>query len=260
MGTYFADLHATPESQLGGKKCDLADTPEVAVLRNAETFQALMALGKALFFQLRYREAIDAYTRAIALEPENITGYRQRAARYLATLQIPQATADFLRCRELGGDAEDLCYRLGLCHYLSGEYGEAMAELEKCYPLCDEEMGIAVIFWHTLSAWRRGTAPTLLKEKYHSGMKVGHHTGYAFAMGVASGYITDADFRLAAEGEDLEFSIMAYGVYVYREHLGMPSHALLEEILRRDGFWISYAYLAAWNDGKGREDVHPGKL
>jgi thioredoxin-like negative regulator of GroEL len=83
-------------------------------------------------------------------------------------------------------------------------------------------------------------------------MEVGHHTAYDFAMAVAAGYV-DVDkalVRLKAEKDDLEYSIMAYGVAAVLKQDGRREEALelIREIVRRDGFWISYAYIAAWND------------
>ena len=252
MGKYFADIHGTPASQMGNESCELSDTVEVAKLRNAETYDELLALGKALCYQLRYREAVEVYTKAISRSPEDIRAYRQRAARYITTLQPLAAIQDFLRCRSLGGDEVDISYRLGLCHYLAGNYAEAMKELEHCYPLCDDEMGIAVIFWHTLSAWRLQLPTKLLNAAYHPGMNVGHHTAYEFTMAVASGRceLVDAMKRLEAEPEDLEYSIMAYGVAAVLNHMDKKNEAkkLIRNLLERDGFWISYAYIAAWND------------
>ena len=61
-----------------------------------------------------------------------------------------------------------------------------MEVFEGCMPLCDDEMGIAVLYWHTLSAARTEKAPMLLKY-YRPDMAVGHHTAYEKAMRVWSG-------------------------------------------------------------------------
>ena len=159
MGQFFADIHASAASQLGNAPCGLTDSPEAAALRGGTTYDELLNLGKALCYQLRYHEAIAVYSRAIAMEPDTVTAIRQRAARYITTLQPEMAIRDFLRCRELGGDEMDISYRLGICHFLAGSYADAMAELTRCLPLCDDEMGIAAIFWHTLCAWRCGKMP-----------------------------------------------------------------------------------------------------
>ena len=256
MGQFFADIHASAASQLGNTPCVIADSAEVTALRRAESYGELLELGKALCYQLRYHDAIEIYSKAIDVEPDNILAVRQRAARYITTLQPEKAIEDFLRCRELGGDEMDISYRLGICYYLTENYTEAMAELTKCFPLCDDEMGIAVIFWHTLSAWRSGSIPSLLYCSYREDMQVGHHTAYAFAMKLAAermSYSCALD-ALEKQSDDLEYSIMAYGVAEFMDCNSLDSVALRKELINRDSFWISYCYVAAWKDAYGKRD------
>lgn len=259
MGKYFEDIHATAQSQLDGVGAVPEDSVEVAEKRAGITFAELMELGKALCAQLRYREAIDVYTMAIRTKPDEMSGYRQRAARYLATLQPREAMLDFAKCRQLGADEQDISYRMGLCHYFAGEYEACMEEMEYCFPLCDEEMGIAAIFWHTLSAWRCSGRTVLLEEKYHSGMQVGHHTAYETVMALAAGTMQMEEMkeRLHDEAEDLEFSLLAYGTAAVLAKQGKAEEAeiLISEVIRRDSFWISFGYLAAWNDRKREQKI-----
>lgn len=52
------------------------------------------------------------------------------------------------------------------------------------------------------------------------------------------------------ENNDLESVITLYGLCIYASYSEQSSCArkIMEQILQRDGFWPSYAYLAAWND------------
>lgn len=114
------------------------------------------------------------------------------------------------------------------------------------------------MYWHSICAYRTDAAPALLKG-YHLGMKVGHHTAYEKAVRLLSGNI-DPDSALTllkAETEDLEFSIFAYGAAQHLIHIGRSSEAdaLIEGVLVRDGFWPSFAFLAAWNDRNGGLNV-----
>lgn len=221
-------------------------------LRGAENYEGFLALGDALSYQLRFREAIDAYSLAAAMFPKRPAAYRRRAGRYLSTLQIDEAMDDLMRCCVLSGENRELSYRMGLCLYLSGEYIEAMDEFETYYSQWDDEMRIALIYWHTLSAWRAGTEPVLLRDTYHEGMEVGHHTAYEVCMAAASGRtdLFDELAHLTEIEDDLEYSILAYGLagcLAQREHRN-SAERIIRSSIQRDRFWISYAYLAAWND------------
>ena len=239
---------ASLESQLLGRPVSVADSPAVMQARQrCDTAGDLVALGQALSRQLRYREAIDVYSAALALEPDNCRILRLRAGSYLSTLQASAALRDFHRCLELGGEKQDCLYRMGLAQYYAGNYAYASSFLEDCFPLCDEEMGIAVIYWHTLTQVRRGTPPTLLKA-YHPGMKVGHHTAYEKAVAVWAG-VKDFDElleELESQRDDLEYGIALYGLIFHP--ICQKREEYLSRLLCRDGFWFSFAYLAAWID------------
>ena len=183
----FDELHAGVGSQIMNLPAGIPDSEAVTQAKALpDSVGKFMALGKALSRQLRYREAIDAYTEGLKTEPESLPLLRLRAGRYLTTLQNDLAIADFKKCLSLGADKPDCLYRIGLAHYYAGRYAQAIEMFENCMPLCDEEMGIAVIYWHTLSAAWAKKPPALLKD-YHPGMAVGHHTAYEKAMQVWSG-------------------------------------------------------------------------
>lgn len=244
----FDALHAGIESQIRDLPSGIPDSEAVVQARalpmSAESY---MALGKALSRQLRYREAIGAYSEGLKLKSDDLPLLRLRAGRYLTTLQSERAIPDFEKCLALGAERLDCLYRIGLAHYYAGRYEKAMELLEGCMPLCDDEMGIALIYWHTLSAVRAEKTPTLLK-RYRLGMAVGHHTAYEKAMRVWSGTTPLLPMLQALEGEkdDLEYSIALYGLLWLSDRI--EKERLFQRLLRRDGFWPSFAYLAAWND------------
>lgn len=248
---FFDKIHASWETELYGLPCGLADSPAIQKAKREANFADL---GKAYSKQLRYREAATALSLELDDWGEDLSILRQRAGKYLATLQTALARQDFLRCGELGADELDISYRLGLCDFYDGNYEKAMAYFADVLPIADDEMGIAIIYWHTICAWRCGEDPALLGQ-YHTGMKVGHHTGYERAVRLWAGKesLTDSLINLCGETEDLEFSIIAYGVARYLLHTGTEDQGeyLLKVIRKRDGFWISFAYLAAWTDQFG---------
>lgn len=244
----FDALHAGIESQILNLPAGIPDSEAVTQAKALpDSIEKFLALGKAFSRQLRYREAIDAYTEGLKLEPENLPLLQLRAGRYLTTLQSNPAIAYFEKCLSLGAERLDCLYRIGLAHYYAGRYAQALETFEKCMPLCDEEMGIAVLYWHTLSAVHAEKASTLLKY-YRPDMAVGHHTAYEKAMRVWSGTtpLAAALEMLEREEDDLEYGITLYGLLW---HPDCAEKARLSKVLlRRDGFWPSFAYLAAWND------------
>ncbi len=261
MSQYFADVSASKESQFFNTPHEVKDTEIIKALRlraheNAKDYSCRIDLGKALSFQLRYREAIEAYTQAIELKPDDPQGYRSRAPRYLSTLQLDKALLDYQHCNALMPHSLEVIYRLGITEYLRANYEGAIELLALAMQLVrDGEMQIAILYWHTMSCYRMGNtalADSFIKEHFCEEMGVGHHTAYLNAIKVCGG-ISEMDnivSQLDTEADDLEYVTAMYGVCLWLETAGKAEYAesLRKKLLLRDRFWPCFAYLAAYND------------
>ena len=115
------------------------------------------------------------------------------------------------------------------------------------------DMYIAVVYSGTLAtSCREGGrgAKDLAADMY-----VGHHTAYEKAMRVAAGGFAPMEDMLAeldAEEDGLQFAMTAYGLCVLLEAHGETekADALRQKLLKRDGFWFCFSYLAAYSDYK----------
>lgn len=258
MGKYFADVHASQESQFQDLPHGLADTGEILACRaKPQTYENLLELADALCWQLRFREAIDVLTQAVKLEPERMEAYRKRGPKYLDTLQFEQALADYARCEQADGVSVMSRYRIGMAHYLLGKYDAAIRAFADSLAIApqDDDMYIADVYWLVLSQLRAGKteeAQKTLRQHYRADMYVGHHTAYEKAMRVAAGFAPMEDMlaELDAEPDDLQFAMTAYGLCVLleSEQEQTKANALRKKLLSRDGFWFCFSYLAAYND------------
>jgi cytochrome c-type biogenesis protein CcmH/NrfG len=73
----------------------------------------VIALGRAQVGVLRLHEAIETFTRGIALAPQNARLYRLRGHRYISSRQFDRGAADLTRAAELSGHEFDIWYHLG---------------------------------------------------------------------------------------------------------------------------------------------------
>ena len=245
----FTDIHATAESQLDGKPLTIEDTRHIADARVLpETVENLILLGKALSKSLRYLEAIEAYSKALALNPDNPEALRLRAGRYLSTLQTKRAIEDFRRALETGGDALDCRYRMGLAFYFQGDYEKAMEEFSSVLFLADPEMEIALIYWHSLASLKARKDPSFLHREVAE-EAVGHHYSYREGVSFLKGELTEDGLRKRAEAEscDMEYSMKMYALHVWKESRGKKD-TLLKDILKRDEYWFCFSSLAAWQE------------
>lgn len=263
MGKYFADVHASHESQLQNLPHGLADTDEILACRaKPQTYETLLELADALCWQLRFREAIDALTQAVKLEPERMEAYRKRGPKYLDTLQFERALADYTRCEQADGVSVMSRYRIGMAQYMLQNYDAATAAFSGSLAIApqDDDMYIADVYWLVLSqlcAEKADEAQKTLQQHYRPDMYVGHHTAYEKAMRAAAGYASmDILAELDAEPDDLQYAMTAYGLCVLLQAHDEKekADALREKLLKRDGFWFCFSYLAAYHDQTKNRD------
>ena len=172
-------------------------------------------------------------------------------------------------CGKDGGFRDDIedyekLYGAGIGFYYLGRYEKCMEAMELAFPHFNDEMGIAAIYWHTLAAWRCGGETVLLDRGYNIHMKIGHHRSYDKIMALAAGKssVESTELMFSLEDNPLELSIQGYGLFCYLQMLqhrgggafvppvSKKAGEILERVYADDGFWITYAYLAARNDKK----------
>lgn len=243
-------LYASLASQLGDEICSVADTEDIFWLREADDYQSRFRLGSALAAQYRFKDALTAFKAALRIKQDDQKLWYSLAGAELTLRRFSDALQSYQSCLSLGADKKKVSYPLGIAAYLQKDYKTAAEFFEKCLP-CDDEMLIAIVYWHSLASYRAGIKPALL-EHYHAGMNVGHHVAYQLAVSVFSGETTWGQVlaQLANEQSDLNNSITLYGISVYLETIGQLSEhrRLMSELLKRDSAWPCVSYLAAWND------------
>ena len=183
-------------------------------------------------------------------------------SRWTFTLQFKQALADYTRCEQADGVSVESRYRVGMAQYMLQNYDAATAAFAGSLAIVpqDDDMYIADVYWLVLSQLRAGKADAAqktLRQHYRPDMYVGHHTAYEKAMRAAAGYASmDILAELDAEPDDLQYAMTAYGLCVLLQAHDEKekADALREKLLKRDGFWFCFSYLAAYHDQAKNRD------
>lgn len=246
-------LKASLLSQLGNLDCEAEDTEEMFWLRQSDDYQSKIDLGNKLAAQYRFKEAASVYSDALKIKNDELLTYQRIAGCYLTLRQFDKAILNYNKCVELNGSVKPVAFTIGIYHYLKGNYEEAKSYFIKALP-CDDELKIAVIYWHTICSFRTNTMPVLL-EDYDINMDVGHHKAYKISVDLFKGNLKeDSAVSMIMDNKDsLDYVIIAYGIACYYEKNGEENkkEALINELLLHDNFWPSISYLAAWGDKNG---------
>ena len=258
------DVRATYRANLESAEADLAAAPESA--------DALIWVGRRLAYLGRYRDAIDVYTRAIALHPDDARLYRHRGHRWITVREFDRAIRDLRHAARLIEGTEDrvepdglpnelgiptstlhfnIYYHLGLAHYLKGEFPQALLAWNDCMEASlHPDSVVATAYWLN-NVMRRldldGRADELLAGIDDS-MDIIESDSYLDVLLLWKGERTPGVLRDAAGGEgSLAGVTTEYGIGMWHYGQGRRERAyeLWEAILEREGQWPAFGYIAA---------------
>ena len=237
--------------------------------RNADS---IVWLGRRLAYLGRIRDAIDVYSRGIAIHPRNAWLYRHRGHRYVSVREFDRAIADFERATELvrgepdeiepdgqpnarnmpiGTLHSNIDYHLALAHYLKGDYARALPiykrELDNAR---NDDRRVSIAHWNYMALRRLGRdkeAADLLAT-FGGPMNVIENETYGKQLRMYRGEIPpDSVLATDASGEmSVTDATAAYGIANWHLYSGRRAEA--ERIFRRilsGGQWGAFGYIAA---------------
>ena len=254
----------TRETQYVWPRCQIE--PNDALKKNDEQFAAEMLEpenGKLWFERAKIlaasgnmREAVDALSRAIAVDPFCGIYYRWRGHRHLNCGDVADACADFTIASRLLPENWDVWYHLGLCNVVLGRREAAQYAHKKCWEMhMVDQKRVPLVNWSwiNLSLMGRQTEADALLEKYIApDMQVGPNISYLHMCLTYKGE-RDPELLLKSEedGEAAALNVMtpAFGLANYHLiHGDKTKYAeLIDYIVEKgkDTAWNCFGYSAA---------------
>lgn len=240
-------------------------------VKNPDSADAAIALGRRHASLGQFREAIDVYTQALARHPRDARLYRHRGHRYITVRELGKAVADLARAAELVTGRPDepepdsdpsrppsttlqfsVFYHLGLAHYLKGDFAAA----EKAYRRCLEKARasddrlISVTDWLYMTLRRQGRAEEAgrLLEPIHAGLDVTQDRSYLNRLLMYKGAYTPEDL-LRAGGDPLTRETYGYAVGNWHLYNGRKdeARAAFERVIASPQ-WPAFGHVAAEAD------------
>lgn len=233
---------------------------------------SIIWLGRRLAYLGRIREAIDVYSRGIAIHPENPWLYRHRGHRYITVRELDNAIADFERAARLvrgkpdevepdgqpnarntpiGTLHSNIDYHLALAYYLKGDYAGALPIYLREYAGArNDDRRVSIAHWYYMALRRLGrdaeaarvVAPitgrmnVIENDTYHRLLLL-----YRGEMPVDSVLAQDATGEMSVTD-----ATAAYGIGNWHLYNGRPAEAqrIFDRIIR-GGQWGAFGYIAA---------------
>ena len=243
-----------------------------AYVRTPTNVDSIIWLGRRLGYLGKIREAIDIYSKGIALYPDNPWLYRHRGHRYITVRELDNAIEDFLKARQLVAGKPDevepdgqpnalnqpigtlhsnIEYHLGLAHYLQHDFIRSMLIYGLEYRTAtNDDRRVSAGHWYYMSLRRIGQdeeAAEMLRPITRN-MNVIENQAYHRLLLLYKGELpVDSVLAIGPSGEmSVTDATAAYGVGNWHLYNGRRAEA--DAIFRRilaGGQWGAFGFIAA---------------
>ena len=243
---------------------------EAEYSKNPASEEAIVWLGRRQAYLWRYRDAIDTYSKGLALHPNSFRLYRHRGHRYITVREFDRAVADFERAAALIKNVPDevepdgapnkygkprstshsnIWYHLGLAHYLKGDFTSALRAYQNCMKFStNDDMRVATLDWLYMTyrrLGRHGAAQQLLHDVTEK-MEILENESYHRRLLMYKGALAPEQLLDTVNADDLTIATQGYGVGNW--YLVEGNRAKAREILERviqGRQWAAFGYIAA---------------
>jgi dipeptidyl aminopeptidase/acylaminoacyl peptidase/Tfp pilus assembly protein PilF len=250
----------TLEANLAKATADFVKDPDSA--------DAAVWLGRRYGYLGRFREAIDAFSRGLARHPNDARLLRHRGHRYISVRELDKAVADLSRAAELVKGKKDepepgsdpgapttntlqynVFYHLGLAHYLEGDFASAEKAYRRCLETArdndDRLAGVSDWLYMTLRRLGKDAEAKQLLEPFHAGMNVVENRVYYNRLLMYKGVYAPDDL-LRAGGDALTRATYGYAVGNFHLVNGRAAEArtVFQQVVAGEQ-WAAFGFIAA---------------
>jgi tetratricopeptide (TPR) repeat protein len=240
--------------------CEEVLTADAKLREDPSNPDLWMEKGRAFRKQMLVREAIDAYSMGLTINPFHALLYRHRGHSYINIRRYYEGAADLELSSRLDPLNWDTWYHLGLAWHLIGltaegsieDFKRARKAYEKCIEITKTEDDLAAIidwYWMTLMRLGQKELAAEAAARLTKNAKVVENVKYFKRVLAYNGSMDPEEVITDARGKgDHNFATQAYGIACLYEFRGDMKRCreILEEITKCDELWTGFAETAAY--------------
>lgn len=218
---------------------------ESALVAEPLNIERIIQLGVAQSGVRRFREAIETFTRGLAIEPNNALLLRWRGHRYLSLRVFDRANDDLTRGSSLDSTVYGIWYHLGIVRFAGGDFAGAADAFTRAQPRAPDAAELAGAtdwLWMSLMrAGRRAEAQAMLARRPDS---LAATNAYARRLKLYRGEIGPDDVITPADTTDVQVATLSYGVGNWHLLRGDTTRARdwFERSIRSGG-WPAFGFI-----------------
>ena len=220
---------------------------QAALTADPKNVQRYIDLGVAQSGARQFREAIQTFTRGMAVAPNDPMLYRWRGHRYLSVREFDKAQADLTRGLALDSTNYGILYHLGIVRFVRGDFAGAaqmFARAQPRAPDAGELAGSTDWLWMSLMrAGRKAEAEAMLARRPDS-LKVDN--AYARRLELYRGEIGPESVITPADTADVQAATLAYGLgnwYLVRADTSTAKRYFQQSV--KSGGWPGFGFIVS---------------
>jgi tetratricopeptide (TPR) repeat protein len=221
---------------------------ERALAAEPRNVQRYVALGVAQAGARQFREAIETFTRGLAVAPDDPTLLRWRGHRYLSVRELDRAQADLERGLRLDSTMYGILYHLGIVRYARGDFAGAAALFAGAQPRAPDAGELAgSTDWLWMSLMRAGRAAEARAMLARRPDSLAVINAYARRLQLYRGEIGPADVFTLADTTDVQVATLSYGIgnwYLVARADTARAREWFEQSVRSGG-WPGFGFIVS---------------
>lgn len=220
---------------------------ESALAADPGNVDRIIQLGVAQSGVRQYREAIETFTRGLAIAPDNPLLYRWRGHRHLSVRAFDQAMDDLTRGARLDSTNYAIWYHLGIVRYARADFAGAVDAFQRAQPRApeaDELAGATDWLWMSLSRAGHAAHAQDLLDRHPDSLP--STNAYARRLQLYRGQIRPEEVVTAADTGDVAVATLSYGVgnwYLVRGDTARAREWFERSV--RSGGWPAFGFIVS---------------
>ena len=220
---------------------------QAALAADPRNVQLIIQLGIAQSGARQFREAIETFTRGLAIAPNDPMLYRWRGHRYLSVRELDRANTDLTRGYALDSTNYGILYHLGIARFLRGNFrgaADAFRRAQPRAPDAGELAGSTDWLWMSLMrSGRKAEAEAMLARRPDS---LPVNNAYARRLKLYRGEIGPDSVFTAADTADVQVATLSYGLgnwYLVRGDTARARQYFVRSV--RSGGWPGFGFMVS---------------
>jgi tetratricopeptide (TPR) repeat protein len=184
-----------------------------ALAADPRNIERIIQLGVAQSGVRQFREAIETFSRGLAIAPDHPMLYRWRGHRYLSVRELGRAMDDLTRGNRLDSTNYGVLYHLGIVRYARGDFSgaaDAFARAQPRAPDAGELAGATDWLWMSLQRANRPIEARAMLDRRPDSLPITN--AYSQRLRLYRGETGPDQVFTAADTGDVAVATLSYGI------------------------------------------------